>query len=112
MDEQQKQAIIQYIAEGNLEALYEYKAILSGDTVIVENEWDIIKLYQTIKEDGSPYQPRILDKSGLNLLERYPRIKQYVSNWIWFAEDILGVSLDSDQQAILKSVQDNNLTSV
>ncbi|MDO6389012.1 hypothetical protein Q4E40_02650 [Pontibacter sp. BT731] len=40
------------------------------------------------------------------------RINEYRSDWCLFAKEVLGVTLDEEQQAILRSVQVNKMTSV
>lgn len=48
----------------------------------------------------------------ININEVKPIIDKWTSDWVCFAEDVLGVYLDDDQKEILRSVQNNPRTSV
>jgi hypothetical protein len=109
---EQRELLIELIANGNIESLKEQKSILAGNAAIVNNEWDMIRLNHVIRSDGKPFEPDIMDRSGLFLKEQKEKYAKYQSDWLAFAKDILHASLDSDQQAILKSVQTSRLTSV
>lgn len=108
----QRNTLIELLTAGNIDALKEQRDILSGGSVVLHTEWDLLRVYQTVRSDETPYQPKLIDRSGLDLIPQQAKYARYQNDWNAFAEDILGVSLDPDQQAILRSVQENKLTSV